>query len=243
MRLIVTPGLHPWSNMALDRALDPDRPALRLYGWAPAGLTIGYFQRADQFSPAWLEQRELVLVRRETGGAAILHRDDLTFSIVTRPDHPLARGEVEASYARIHSAVARGLRLLGVEAGARLDAPVRSDSGRHGDPVCFHKATSFDLVAAGRKLVGSAQRRTRERFLQHGSIPIRANPLAPGSACLEQLLGRQPAFDEVALSIRTGFAEELGLEFVDCEPDRGEWQATEEWVTRRFGNESWNRRR
>src|SRR5690606_18530897 len=112
------------------------------------------------------------------GGAAIDHSDDLTYSLVAAPDHPLFQGEVEASYFRIHAAVAAGLAELGVETSPRADAIAASDSGRAGEVVCFHKATAFDLVWRGRKLVGSAQRRRKDRVLHHGSIPRRKNRLA-----------------------------------------------------------------
>ncbi len=229
--------------MALDQALEPSPPVLRLYAFDPPGLSLGYFQRAAEFPQAELDRLGLVLVRRVTGGRAICHRDDLTFALAALPRDPLFAGTVEDSYHRLHAAVARGLARLGVRAEPRAGGAARSDSGRGGEPVCFYQATAFDLVAAGRKLVGSAQRRWRDRILHHGSIPIRKNQLAPAAACLEDLLGRAPPFSEVAAAVAAGFGEVLGLELQPSAPSDEELRRAHDLVRRRFGTDAWNRRR
>lgn len=243
MRLIRHGGLRPDLNMALDEALGTEPPVLRLYAWDPAAISIGYFQAADAFTPEALARDGLVLVRRVTGGAAIDHTDDLTFSVIARPDDPLFAGDVPSSYFRIHDAVAAGLRRLGVEADARTDRPVVSDSGRAGEVVCFHKATAFDLVWQGRKLVGSAQRRKHDRVLHHGSIPRTKNRLATEAASLEDAMGRVPSFDEVADAIEAGFEEGLGVTLERSVVTDAEWERAEGVAAERFGNEAWTRRR
>lgn len=243
MRLIRSGALHPFFNMALDAALEPEPPILRLYAWDPPGLSLGYFQRAAEFPDELLAREGLVLVRRASGGAAILHRDDLTFSVVARPGDALFQGTVEESYARVHRAIARGLAGLGARAEPRLDAVARSDSGRAREAICFYRATGFDLVAGGRKLVGSAQRRTPERILHHGSIPIGRNRLAPEAACLEALLGRKLEWSEVAQAVAAGFSGELGCELVDAAPSARELEAAERLVREQFSRPEWNRRR
>jgi lipoate-protein ligase A len=229
--------------MALDQALVPEPAVLRIYGWKPAGLSLGYFQKASDYPQDWLDQERLVLVRRVTGGAAILHRHDVTFSLVAAFDSALFRGPVEASYDRLHQAVARGLLKLGAEVEARRDQRARSDSGRAGEPACFKKATRFDLIADGRKLVGSAQRRTRARILHHGSIPLRPNPLAPEAASLEQVLKRPVDFEEVAGALVRGFEDELGIRFQESTISDAEWSRARRLRVEQFGREEWNRRR
>jgi lipoate-protein ligase A len=226
--------------MALDEALAADPPVLRLYDWDPPGLSLGWFQRGELAGPlrdALAREPRAVVVRRVTGGGAIWHQHDLTFALIAPPDCAPFAGPIEASYAAIHRAVAAGLARLGAAAAPRGDDSAGSDSGRRGEAVCFHAATRFDLVAAGRKLVGSAQRRRRDRILHHGSIPIRRNALATDAMSLEQLLGRTPAWAEVADAVALGFASELGLRFTPSEPTAGEWRMARELATTRFGGE------
>ncbi len=243
MRLLRHGGLRPDLNMALDEALGTEPPVLRLYAWEPPAISIGYFQAAAAFPEARLERDGMRLVRRVTGGAAIDHTDDLTYSVIARPDAALFAGDVPASYFRIHEAIAAGLRRLGVETAPRTDRPVVSDSGRAGEVVCFHKATAFDLLWHGRKIVGSAQRRTRERVIHHGSIPRRRNGLAGEAASLEDALGRVPEFDEVADAIESGFAETLGVRLERDEVTAEERAAAERIAREKFGNAEWTRRR
>lgn len=235
-------GLHPWLNMALDLALEPEPPVLRLYAWDPPGLSLGYFQPAADFPREVLDRHGLVLVRRVTGGAAICHQDDLTFSLVARPGFAPFTAAVQTSYDRVHGAIAAGLARLGVDARAAGEA-LRPGAGRAGEPVCFHAPTSFDLLAGGRKLVGSAQRRTRERIVHHGSIPIGPNPLATGAACLQDVLRRRPSFAEVADAVAAGFAGAFDLDLVERPVTPAERQRADELVAARFSTDAWNLRR
>src|SRR5262245_25434018 len=95
LRSVVTEGPNPFLNMALDDAVAPDPPVLRLYSFSPPALSLGYFQKASDFAARDVERLGAVVVRRVTGGGAILHRDDLTFSLVARPDHPVFEGAIE----------------------------------------------------------------------------------------------------------------------------------------------------
>lgn len=243
IRLIRSGPQHPYLNMALDEALAATPPTLRFYAFQPFGLSLGYFQDAADFDDAWLAAHGFVAVRRATGGAAIAHAHDVTFSIVATPDAPWFAGDVKTSYARIHAAIARGLAHLGVTAVPRDDGAARSDSGRAAEAICFYKATSFDLVADGRKLVGSAQRRTPARVLHHGSIPIARNVLAPDAACLVDLLGRTPTPIEVEDALLAGFADELGWSYDVAEPTARERADADELVRIKYGTSRWNRDR
>lgn len=243
VRLIRSGPLHPYLNMALDEASAASPPTLRLYRFQPFGLSLGYFQDAADFDDAWLARHGFIAVRRVTGGAAIAHADDVTFSIVAPQDAPWFAGDVKASYARIHAGIARGLERLGVSTAARADREAASDSRRAHEPICFYKATGFDLVAGGRKLVGSAQRRTPGRVLHHGSIPIGKNVLAPEAACLSELLGRTPEPVEVEDALIAGLAEELGWTFELAEPSDEERAAADELVRVKYGTAAWNRDR
>lgn len=243
LRLIRSGDLHPWLNMALDEVLSPDPPVLRLYGFNPPGISLGYFQKSADLPIDDLVSRGVIAVRRVTGGSAIYHKDDLTFSIVASPGDALFEGTVEESYGRIHAAIACGLRGLGVQTEARATGESLSDSGLAQDPVCFHKATTFDLVHRGRKLVGSAQRRRRSRILHHGSIPRARNELASHATSLEEAMGRVPSLEEVADALVRGFEEELGLSFNESSPTEKEWDGARKVTREQFGSDAWNRAR
>jgi len=183
-RLITTWGTDPAFNMGLDEALlesDESAPTLRLYTWRPEALSLGYFQRYDEVPAA---ARAPAVVRRITGGGAIHHSRELTFSIAASIEHPLYRGPVTGSYERVHEAVARALAAFGVPARPRGAEGLLSDAPATG--MCFHHSTPLDLCWNGRKGVGSAQRRRAGRVLHHGSIKIGRSPLEGAIASADQ---------------------------------------------------------
>jgi lipoate-protein ligase A len=162
-RLITTWGAAPGFNMGLDEALLESAgspPTLRFYTWHPATLSLGYFQRFDDV-PAAAQAR--AVVRRITGGGAIHHVNELTFSITAPLEHRIYAGPVAESYERVHRAIARSLRELGAPAELRGAAPLDSDRSATG--MCFHESTPLDLAWNARKGVGSAQRRKAGRVL------------------------------------------------------------------------------
>ncbi len=169
-RLITTWGAPPEFNMGLDGALLEDElspPTLRFYTWTPAALSLGYFQRFEDVPAA---SEAFVVVRRITGGGAIHHTNELTFSLSTSLSHPLFEGPITRSYERVHDLVRGALSSLGCEASLRGDGALRSDTAETG--MCFHHSTAQDLAWDERKGVGSAQRRKKGRVLHHGSIKL-----------------------------------------------------------------------
>jgi lipoate-protein ligase A len=213
-RLLVTWDGEPGWNMALDEALlasaDP-RPALRFYTWKPHALSLGYFQRWRELAA---RVNGGVVVRRFSGGGAIHHADELTFSLAAPAEHALFRGEVRRSYERIHALVARALEGFGVAAALRGAGGLASDRAATG--MCFHASTPVDLAWDGRKGVGSAQRRRAGRVLHHGSIKLGASALEEGVAVLR---ARAPALDAAELARRIAAEFERAL---DCQLTREE---------------------
>jgi lipoate-protein ligase A len=174
-RLITTWGADPAFNMGLDEALLESAegpPTVRFYSWRPDTLSLGYFQR---FADVPGTEKAGAIVRRITGGGAIHHVRELTFSIAALIDHPLYRGPIADSYARVHEAIRGALAEVGVPAEIRGARDLVSD--RAGTGMCFHKSTAIDLVWGERKGVGSAQRRKSGRVLHHGSIKLGSSPL------------------------------------------------------------------
>ncbi len=218
-RLITTWDASPEFNMGLDRALletDEASPTLRFYTWSPDALSLGYFQRFDDVPRA---KEASKIVRRITGGGAIHHAGELTFSLTTSLDDPLYRGAIGESYARIHRAIAAALSKYGVAATLREANALASD--REGTGMCFHHSTPLDLVWDGMKGVGSAQRRTKGRVLHHGSIKLSSTPLEGAIATLERTApGLAP--EEFAGALLDAFARELGLTTRPAAPEPDE---------------------
>jgi lipoate-protein ligase A len=195
--------------MGLDEALldaEDGTPVLRFYTWSPPAMSLGYFQRYGDVPAA---ARARAAVRRITGGGAIHHAEELTFSIAASRDHALYAGPVADSYRRVHELVALALSRLGLHAelcGARA-----LSSDREGTGMCFHGSTPLDLVWGGRKGVGSAQRRAGGRVLHHGSIKLAPDPLEEGVATVADG-GTRVTAEELASILVEVFETELGLE-------------------------------
>lgn len=233
------PGDPAW-NMALDEALleaqrPGDAPVLRLYRWSPAALSLGRFQpAADVPVPPGA-----TLVRRITGGSAIHHRtDEVTYSVVA-PYALFGERDPRAAYHAVHGAVALALERLGVPLGAR-----GAGAGRAGlTGMCFANATDYDLVARGKKLMGSAQRRRGRAFLQHGSLPVSRDPAVPGAVSLSELLpGPPPAAEVIEEAIVAAFRERFGPA-IDDTPRQMELELAETLRARRYGCPAWTHER
>ncbi|NJN76381.1 MAG: lipoate--protein ligase family protein [Synechococcaceae cyanobacterium RL_1_2] len=150
-------------QMAIDRwLLSQGRPCLRFYQWHPPAISLGYHQ---QSYPEHWSQLGLELVRRPTGGRAVLHQGDLTYSLIT----PLIPGSRQEVYNYLCGFLLTGWRSLGVNLGYG-----QRDRGYLQNPSCFNTGTSADLMTEdGYKLIGSAQLKTNQGYLQHGSMVLR----------------------------------------------------------------------
>lgn len=162
--------------MAVDEAIfravedGASPPTLRFYRWDPPAVSLGFGQPAARSVNQHVLAREGVeLVRRPTGGKAVLHDDEVTYSVCAHhKDFPGGRDLLDA-YRVLAEAFAAGLARLGVAASL---VPRRRGSLRSKTAVCFAVPASYELVVGGLKVLGSAQRRTRRGFLQHGSLPL-----------------------------------------------------------------------
>ena len=259
-RLLVTEPLAAAANMALDEALlqvrlaRPTRPTLRFFAWAPPAISLGYGQALDgRIDLDAARDLGLGLVRRPTGGSAILHEGpdlEVTYSVVAAAGDFAGAGELLSTYRWIGTALVEGLR--------RLGAPVDMMAVQPSDPAsmpafCFARTGSYELEVNGRKLVGSAQRRQGNAFLQHGSIMLGAAPdrlrrVFPGEAdplrgmtTLEAVLGRRPSFDDAAAALALGFRQAHGLALAPGGLERDEDEAMQRLVHDKYEQESWTR--
>jgi len=237
-RLLITPPAHGSWNMAVDEAIleavgsGRSHPTLRLYAWEPACLSLGYAQPRDDVDMARLQARGWELVRRPTGGRAVLHTDELTYAVIAPLDEPRVAGSVLESYHRLAQALVRALSLLSLPVQVN-DAAV---APRHAstNPVCFEVPSTYEITVDGKKLVGSAQARRKEGVLQHGSLPLTgditrivqvlsfpneasrsraAQRLLERAITVEAALNRKVAWEEAAQACATAFKSELALDF------------------------------
>lgn len=256
-RLIVDGADDGAKNMAVDEALleaydrdeDGAGPTLRLYGWAPATVSLGRSQRESGSHDREFALREGIgLVRRPSGGTAVLHEFERTYAVVGRLRQPPFSGGVTDAYRAIAGALTQGLRRLGVAAAA---GPRRESQGSAG-PVCFERSGAWEIESRGRKLVGAAQVRRRTAVLQHGSIPIRLD-----AARLATVLGREVdgsrfidleraadrAVDEDALDAACigGFEEALGARLLPGALDEREELRVAELRCWKYDSVAWTK--
>jgi len=227
-RLLVDPAADGSWNMAVDEALlegyasRPEHrpPTLRLYGWSPPTLSLGRGQPPpDAAGLSYLRREGIGLVRRPSGGGAVLHDAERTYALVGAVGTgPFPAGVVD-TYERVARALERALRALGVDA-----RPQRRPPRRQARPpaACFDIASPYELTWQGRKLVGSAQLRRRRGFLQHGSIPLHSEAERVGRVVggvthadrhggLEQALGAPPPAAALDRALVQAFAREFGV--------------------------------
>ncbi|HEY9594904.1 MAG TPA: biotin/lipoate A/B protein ligase family protein [Spirochaetia bacterium] len=256
-RLIVHPKMEGRLDMAVDEALSEtvgagtSVPTVRLYGFSPATLSLGRFQRIKgAYSADALASDGVTLVRRPTGGHAVLHDDELTYS-VTLPKSEggsliggTRKREVYAFIARI---LLDGLSRLGVTGSV-----ASSQRGDLHNPDCFGSTGEYEIAGKdGRKLIGSAQMTTRHAILQHGSIPL-SNPgnkvgryIEAGApiethvpSSLDEELGRALTFDEVRDAFAAAFRALLSTEDSDLTP--AESARAREILAAKYATDAWN---
>ena len=176
-RLIKTPPAHGTWNMAVDEAVleavgkGTVPPTLRLYAWEPPCLSLGYAQPVADVSLEELTSQGWEIVRRPTGGRAILHTDELTYSVIGPHDDPHLAGGILESYSNLSQALLSALHMLGIPAEAQESSSdpdaSRIERGveKNKNPVCFEIPSNYEITANGKKLVGSAQARRKEGVL------------------------------------------------------------------------------
>lgn len=266
-RLLITPPADGPLNMAIDQAImeavaaERVPPTLRFFAWIPPCLSLGYTQPVADVDRARLAAHGWGLVRRMTGGRAILHTDELTYSVALPAADPVVAGGIVESYRRLSAALVAGLHALGVapEADKRADGHSASNG-----PVCFEVPSHYEITVGGSKLIGSAQVRKFGAVLQHGTLPlggdiaricdalvfasdeqrarVRAR-VAERATTLERALGRAVSWDEAAEVMAASFRQvfDLVLEQADAltaEETARAAQLREE----QYAAETWNAR-
>lgn len=267
-RLIITPASSGAWNMSLDEALlqsvaEGSAPTtLRLYDWQPTTLTIGFAQPAADVDRNRLIAEGWDLVRRPTGGSAVLHVDELTYSLTARATEPLLSEGLLESYRKISQALLAGLSRLSVNAaGDRTYG--EAGSTKQKNPVCFETPSNYEITSQGKKLIGSAQARKYGGILQHGTLPLygditrvtrvlnfpspqdRTNAAArldDRASTLESILGYSPDWNVVAGAITEGFSEYFAVTFNIESPAQYEINLTQTIMNEKYLNDAWTYR-
>jgi lipoate-protein ligase A len=236
-------------------------PTLRLYAWDPPCLSLGFSQPVKDVDQAALAQNGWQLVRRPTGGRAILHTDELTYSIIAANDEPRVKGSVLESYRRLSQALLNALQRLGLPAQAEKEYEFPLDT-RTGEPVCFEVPSNYEITVAGKKLVGSAQARRNQGVLQHGSLPMygdltritralvypdetsreRAASRLLAHAANAEMLGQQLTWNACADAFISAFQETLDIKFQEEPLTPGELHRAGELVEQKYAHPSWTNR-
>jgi lipoate-protein ligase A len=248
------------TNMAIDEAVlhgvaeGCSPPTLRFFTWQPACLSLG---QAQPFADVDLEachRLSVDIVRRPTGGRAIMHVDELTYSVTAREDEPRVHGGIVESYRRLSEGLLAGLLQMGLPV-RQVERP--EDHDRDAGPVCFEVPSNYEIVFDGHKLVGSAQVRKGGAVLQHGSLPLvgdiaricavlaskpdRGRVLAR-AITVERATGRAVTFDAAARAMAEGFASALNLRLEPGELTPQERGRSEQLRRDKYTSDDWTRR-
>ena len=222
-------------NMKEDSALLADcdqsriSPTVRLYGWSKPAITIGYSQKAEaELDIVRCRELGVPIVRRPTGGRALLHANELTYAVVAPVSIPPFNRGLKATFQAVSEALLVGLQGLGIQGEINTS---KQRSGATRSPACFASLNHCEITVDGKKLVGSAQKRTSRAFLQHGSLIIESDHklftsllkfdnenervalqehLMQSTTTLNQTCGRKISFEEVGNVLEEGFRKTLG---------------------------------
>jgi lipoate-protein ligase A len=252
-RLIVDaePRTGAW-NMALDEAIleavasAAAPPTLRFYQWEPPCLSLGKRQPLEGVDLARCRRDRVDVVRRPTGGWAILHTGEWTYSVAAPQDDPRTAGPILDAYRQLSAGLVAGLQRLGAQVEMN---PVDPQGVHNLSAACFEVPSAYEITVGGKKLIGSAQTRPLGRVLQHGSLPLHGDiarvadylwfeseaeraalrtHLAARATTLGAALGRPVGFPEVCRAMRDGFDQALNLTLAPGEPTQAELAAAAE---------------
>ncbi|WP_026695930.1 lipoate--protein ligase family protein [Peribacillus kribbensis] len=256
----------PAYNMAMDEALlnwhsqGLIPPVVRFYTWNPPGMSVGYFQKVHgRIDVEEVHRKGFKLVRRLTGGRAVLHDKELTYSVVVSEGHPKMPKGVTEAYRIISQGLLQGFRNLGIDADLAIPEEGKK-IGKTNSAVCFDESSWYELVVNGRKSAGSAQCRQKGVILQHGSIPLeideetlfdcfiypnervkeRAMKSFSGKAAsVSEAAGRSISLEEIKEAFYKGFAEGLDVQLQKFELTQEQVEEVNQ-LAEKYETDEWN---
>lgn len=268
-RLITSGFGQAADNMAVDEAIlrahaaGQVPPTIRFYGWQPAAVSVGYFQKAAaEVDLGECRRQGIAVVRRLTGGRAVLHAAELTYSLVVSETHPLVPPTITASYRFFCQGLLAGLRGLGIDAQMSIPRAAYGHTRRQpASAACFDAPSHYEITVAGRKLVGSAQVRKDGVILQHGSVLLRFNPeqlasllalpnaaakaavagmLSRRAVAIAEAANRDVSWEEVCQAMTAAFGPALGVDLEPASLTATELTVARELAVSKYSQDSWN---
>jgi len=265
-RLIDTGADTPEFNMALDEVLSLScrersaPPTLRFYQWALPSISIGYFQKAHEvLDLSRCKNKGIGIVRRLTGGGAVYHHHEITYSLSGASGTLLYGKNLKQTFFHIAHGFKNGFEKMGIPVTLWGEAP----PNRLRSPLCFASSSWYEMTTHGKKIMGSAQRRWRNGFLQQGSILIKDDPeiVLPffnfssdkeksknltiynkNTMPLERFFNTIPPLDDLKNWIIKGFEEEFSIRFLKDAIQPYERTRVQKFIKERYGNERWTYR-
>lgn len=264
---ILDSGFHDAAiNMALDEMLlvwhseGKIPPTIRFYGWSSPSLSVGHFQQVDgviNFNA--MEQHNCQFVRRMTGGSAVLHDDELTYSIVVSEEHPkIPESVVEAYYVLSHGLL-EGYKQLGIQADYAI--PKEKQSKKDQTAVCFEKTAYYEMIVDGKKISGNAQTRKKGVLLQHGSIPMsidenmlfdlfiypseekrqqKQNSFKDKVITINQITNRKHTYEELKQAFISGFQSGLKVTLEPVKLTEEQWEEVRQLASSKYEQENYS---
>src|SRR5690625_5106646 len=253
------------TNMAIDEALltwlseEKIPPTIRFYGWKKPSLTIGHFQNAEKtIDFTGIKKHGCDFVRRLTGGSAVLHDDELTYSVIVSETHPKIPHSINKAYYILSQGLLEGYRLLGIEADFAI--PER-ELLRERSAVCFEKPAIYEMIVDGKKISGNAQTRKNGVLLQHGSIPMsfdadmlfdlfkfssdrvrerQRKAFVKKAISINEITNKKHTYSNLTEAFLTGFKESLNIETKSLELTNKQWQYIDFLAETKYRTKEWN---
>jgi lipoate-protein ligase A len=271
-RFLNTQAGNAFFNMATDEALmqSVERgapPVFRVYAWSPPAISFGYAQRiAHEIDLQKCRDQNIHIVRRATGGRAVLHWNELTYSVICHKDDPTVGGTIQEAYKKISMALIAGVKHLG--------APVSFEPRRQAQPSprdkeltapCFTSTAQHEVTLQGRKLIGSAQQRIGQTILQHGSLLLGpehkhivnlfpsgkeklqerfTHALNTHTISLSEALSHPINFETTAQALQTGWSETFpNTILITDQLEKDEASQIETLIKEKYATDTWNFKR
>jgi lipoyl(octanoyl) transferase len=272
-RFIDSGECSPSFNMALDEALldwhseGKIPPTIRFYGWNPATLSIGYFQKVEkEIELDAVKAHNLGFVRRPTGGRGVLHEHELTYSVIVSEEHPEMPKTVTEAYRVISEGILRGFQSLGLEAYFAVPRTAEEKEALKSprSAVCFDAPSWYELVVEGRKVAGSAQTRQKGVILQHGSILLDLDEdklfslfkypservkermqkaFKEKAVAINEISSRRIMIEEAKEAFKKGFEDGLNIELEPYTLSETELEYVHQLAKTRYESDEWNFKR
>lgn len=264
-RFIDTGSSDAAYNMAIDEAIAHyvrkrhGPPTLRLYGWIQPSVSLGYFQKTRDVDLEYCIRQNMPVIRRPTGGRAILHGDEMTYSFITLTTSELFSKGLIDSYQKLSEAFSRAFVICGMTPANKLIINKERSSNRRSqqhNPLCFASTSYGEMTVHGKKIIGSAQKRWRDVLLQQGCIPVKLDKekmskifrgkvqktLDTMFVGLTELI-QDLNIETLKTAIRIAFEETFHVTLTSSSPLEDEIALAEKLKTEKYQTPQWNYRR